>query len=66
MATPDPIEQKRIAYLREAKAQATLDRLERENPTRWYHYLKFGWYTVAVIGLPLSILFVLFTLFSGG
>ena len=40
----------------QARAEATLERLERENPTRWYHKLLFTWYGLAALLLPVALI----------
>lgn len=59
----DQHEQKRVNYARRSQVEATLDRLEREDPTRWHHYLRFGWYAFSVIGLPVAIILTLWAFF---
>jgi len=48
----------------QARAEATLERLERENPTRLRHYVLIGLAGVALIALPLLAISLLFDLSS--
>jgi hypothetical protein len=56
MTTPDPAEAKRAAYLRDARAQGTLQRLARQSPMRFRDYLIVAGGALAVIAIPLILL----------
>ncbi|GEM_PF-5347675 len=48
----------------QARAEATLERLERENPTRWYHKLLFTWYGLAALLLPVALILSVMAIFG--
>ena len=56
-----PEAKKLVAEMRSA---AYLDRLDRENPTRWYHKLLFTWYGIAALLLPVALILAAVAIFG--